>query len=495
MNKNTGFFGAQTKTKYIIALLVIAGFGLRLFMARADPYLHDWDERFHALVAENMMHHPFTPMLRVNPVIPYNPYNWCDNHIWVHKQPLFLWQMALSMRISGVSERTMRLPSVLMGTLMILLLFRIAVLFTGNRLTSLIAAGLLAFSNVFINLSAGIQGQDHNDLAFCFYVLASIWAYTEYIRSPKWYWVLLVGLFSGCAVLNKWLLGWLVFLGWGVHCLLRIRKERMRKEWLHLVIALFVSCVIFLPWQWYIFHAFPKEAAYEMAFNRRHITEALEGHDGTVFYYVSHFYAVFGNGCWLLLVPGMMAALLQQQALNRYLLVSFLVEILFVFCFFSFAVKSKGYNYFLFVAPLCLLFIAGFLSLLIRKLKKAYWVVPFLLLVLFDVLNPVKIMQHLSAANMERADKIYNTQIYKKAKEYLPGNIRIVMNLDALEDIPFMFYNSSCSAYDGVLSEADMNRLAKKKVPVAAFKNHGTYILPGYVLRYPYLYIIPLDLR
>src|SRR5215203_5533899 len=114
----------QTLVKYqseiFLAFLVLLGFFLRFYISWKEPFLHDWDERFHALVARNLMDHPFKPMLRKNPIDNYDPNSWCCNHIWLHKQPLFMWQMALSMKIFGTSVLSMRLPSIIMGSLMIL---------------------------------------------------------------------------------------------------------------------------------------------------------------------------------------------------------------------------------------------------------------------------------------------------------------------------------------------------------------------------------------
>ncbi|MBK7221497.1 MAG: hypothetical protein IPH94_09250 [Saprospiraceae bacterium] len=106
-----------------LILILVLGFFLRLHYAHLDPYLHAWDERYHALVAKNLMDDPLLPLLRAEPLVPYDDKAWCCNHIWVHKQPLFMWQMAASMAIFGVSEFAMRYPSVLMGCLMILALF------------------------------------------------------------------------------------------------------------------------------------------------------------------------------------------------------------------------------------------------------------------------------------------------------------------------------------------------------------------------------------
>src|SRR5687768_6910766 len=81
--------------KYALSSLLAGTFILRVFMAQLDPFLNLWDERYHALVAKNMMLEPFKPMLYANPVLPYSFDSWTNNHIWLHKQPLFLWQIAL----------------------------------------------------------------------------------------------------------------------------------------------------------------------------------------------------------------------------------------------------------------------------------------------------------------------------------------------------------------------------------------------------------------
>ncbi len=89
--------------KFALFVIIIFGFFLRILTAKLDPFLHPWDERFHALVSRNLMHSPFKPMLRAFPVTDNFDINeWCCNHIWLHKQPLFMWQMALSMKAFGI---------------------------------------------------------------------------------------------------------------------------------------------------------------------------------------------------------------------------------------------------------------------------------------------------------------------------------------------------------------------------------------------------------
>lgn len=61
------------------------------------------DECCHALVAKNLLKHPFKPMLIEVPYLPYNPAIWTENHIWLHKPILPLWQIALSYWLLGVN--------------------------------------------------------------------------------------------------------------------------------------------------------------------------------------------------------------------------------------------------------------------------------------------------------------------------------------------------------------------------------------------------------
>ncbi len=87
-----------SKSSFTVAvlLLMVCGLMLRVYTS-SDFFLHFWDERYHALVAKNLIKHPLIPTLYDDPILPYNYKNWTESHIWVHKQPLPLWTMAASM--------------------------------------------------------------------------------------------------------------------------------------------------------------------------------------------------------------------------------------------------------------------------------------------------------------------------------------------------------------------------------------------------------------
>jgi hypothetical protein len=89
------------KTKISLLLLFVGSLVLGFFMANLDPFLILWDEQYHALVAKNLMQNPLVPKLYANPLLEYDYRNWTGNEIWLHKQPLFLWQIALSLKLLG----------------------------------------------------------------------------------------------------------------------------------------------------------------------------------------------------------------------------------------------------------------------------------------------------------------------------------------------------------------------------------------------------------
>ena len=487
-------FYQKIKRHYEITIIFIAGFIMRLYMAHIDPFLHEWDERFHAAVAKNLMRYPFKPMLTAHPVVPYESNLWCCNHIWLHKQPLFMWQMAASMKLFGVSEFTMRLPSAIMGALMILLIYRIALLATANKATAILAGLLLCCSHYQLELISGRFGMDHNDMAFGFYVLASAWAYFEYLDKAKWSWAVWVGVFAGCAILNKWLTGLIIYAPWGMKLVYDLFEKKNFRQVAHFLLSLVVCVAIFLPWQLYVFHAFPVEARYELLYNSKHISEAVEGHTGSIFFYLRKFHEYFGHVVWCFVFLGAFLLWAGKQYRKKYAF-ALSALVLIIFCFFSFVVKSKLISYFFLAVPFCILFIAVALYQIIEPYKSKKIIAVFITgLFVYYTFNPVEIFKS-RADDAQRAARIYNTEVYKHLEAQLPANVNVVINVNEFEHPDVMFYNQRLTAYHWWFSEEDINRLAQQKVPVAAFEDHGGYVLPAYIKSYPYLYIIHQQLK
>ena len=116
----------RSKMNLYVAAVLLLGFLLRFGMIHIDPFLQTWDEHFHALVGKNLLVNLSKPVLLQNPFLPYDFHDWSSNHIWVHKQPFFLLQIAGSIKLFGNTVFAVRFPSLVLATLTILLTYRIA---------------------------------------------------------------------------------------------------------------------------------------------------------------------------------------------------------------------------------------------------------------------------------------------------------------------------------------------------------------------------------
>ena len=286
----------RERPRAAIAFLLAGGFCLRLYAA-GDGFLHSWDERFHALVAKNLIAHPFRPMLYDVPLLPYEPGAWTENHVWLHKPPLALWLMALSMTVVGVNELAVRLPSLLLSTAGIYATYRMGAAWKGVGV-GLLAASLQSVNSFLILLAAGWVATDHPDTVLV--ALVGLATATVAVGGPSTGAFAVLGALSGLGVLGKSLPGLLPLpLGlawhWGGHV---PRGALLART----ALALAVCVVVALPWSLYSAHAFPVESALEHDYTLRHFVEPLEGHQGSALYYFGQLPKVYGELIYLALL-------------------------------------------------------------------------------------------------------------------------------------------------------------------------------------------------
>lgn len=496
------FFRGQNKQG--LWLLLGASFLLRLIVVNFDPFLHDWDERFHAVVAKNMMQYPFRPMIRLEALLPYKIEDWCCNYVWVHKQPLFLWQMAGSMKIFGVNIFALRLPNVIMGTFMVYFIYQIARIWTQKDLIAFISACLLATNYYNLELSAGSMSLDHNDVMMGGYVLASIWAFSRYTTATNKpiKWIILTGLFVGCAVLNKWLTGLLVFGGWGLYLLVDRTRLLNIKNWLHFFGAVGVALVVFLPWQWYIRTAFPAESAVAYAHNIEHIFKDL-GHPGDYLTHIRFMTTAYSHKILLgLMLLGTVFSMI-QNSFNRSLSIAMAAMFAVVYLFFSVVVKTKmpgltfpvaGIGY-IWIATGCYAVIHYVNNAVVfnRDVVKMGFGFVALLGILIINLNPAKILYERRADNEVRNAEIHNTEIYQKLHQFVSPD-DIIINCKSFEDTEVRFWQPN-NAYHWWPTESQVDSLVKMGYKLSAFDNHNDQILPEYIKKNKSTNIVDLKLR
>ncbi|MCC5915760.1 MAG: glycosyltransferase family 39 protein [Cryomorphaceae bacterium] len=322
-----------------IGLLLSGSMILRFWAAALSPFLYQWDEHFHAVVAMNLSNNMLYPMLMPD-VKPYSDLleSWVNGHIWLHKQPFFLWLMAISIKIFGNHELAVRLPSVLLGTLSVYACYQIGKnLFHKN--VGYVAGFLMATSFPLINLTTGLESTDHNDVAFISLITISFWFFSKYYTTSNRKWAILTGVVVGLAMLTKWLTGLMVFAPWGLILLIR----RDIKGFKDIGLALMAATVVFLPWQIYAYLNFKDVYLRELSFNSLHFYEVVEGHGGDNFFHLDLIpYLYFQITATVLGILLLFSALKiwfkENRALEKLIIIFF--PILFVYGFFTIA-KTK----------------------------------------------------------------------------------------------------------------------------------------------------------
>lgn len=444
----------------IISLTVSALF-FYSFVALLDPFIHIWDERFHALVAKNLMHHPLMPTLYDQPVVSMAYDRWDRSVIWLHKQPLFLWQIALSYKIFGVNEFALRFPSVIMASLMLPMAYRVGKLLL-NETVGYLAAVLMLSSFYTIQLVSGEQGMEHNDLVFLFYVTASLWAWVEYEYASshsKWRWVVLIGLFSGAAILCKWLVGLLVFAALGVRLLMDFDRNRL----LQFVFALVITVAVAIPWQLLSFQWYPAEAAYELEYNALHFTDALEGHGGELLYHWDNIPLLFGDAAFYMIIPGLL--LLVLLARNRKVAISFAILPMLVYVFYSLAAtKMQSYPYvsampvYLAVAALLGSILTGFAP---ERSRLFQLIFPVMICgIVYVNIRPNDVLKHHTSwygYNEYHEELSKNRLKFLELKANLPQN-SVLFNVSGRHYVEAMFYTGFPS-YQMMLGENELREV------------------------------------
>lgn len=466
------------KEKTSVILLVIASLFFGFFFSALSPYLNLWDEQYHALVAKNMMDHPLSPMLCANPILGYDYRSWISNHIWLHKQPLFLLQIAISLKLFGINELSVRIPSIIMHAIISFFIYRIGKI-SANTNIGFYGALFFAIAYYPLALVAGTYGTDHNDIAVLFYVAASFWAWFEYEASNKKRWLLLIGLFSGCAVLVKWLAGLLIYPVWFLARNANSKGQVLNlKSHIPISVCMLISAIVIAPWQLYILSRYPLEANYEYALNTTHFFQVVENHTGNAWFHINALKQLYGEGDlmpFLILVGLVLLSVKTTNSIYRAALIS---SVVFTYLFYSLA-ATKATAFCLIVAPVIFLGIGALIDFILRGINnklpherlKTIFIPTALLFICFLFFNFSGVIKHHTMQNPNdngnRQAELLEMQIINKIKE-LPEDKYVIFNANMRlnGNIPVMFYTNNI-AYDFLPTEEQIKFIKSRGYKIA----------------------------
>lgn len=478
------------KRRAALLLLVLGALGLGFFIAGLDPFLVLWDEQYHALVAKNMLDAPFRPTLYAAPLLEYEYKNWTANHVWLHKQPLFLWQMALSLKLFGINELSVRIPSIIMHAFAALMIYRIGRI-SYSRTAGFYGAVFFSFAYYPLELLAGKYETDHNDVAFLFYVTASFWAWFEYQHSAKKYWLIVIGILSGCAVLVKWLVGLLIYSVWILTLGVNDKKNWLRpRSYSPVLLSFIISLVVFIPWQLFILNRYPEEARYEYQLNAEHFFRAVENHGGDVFFHFNAFKDLYGAGD---LVPFLLLAglfLFVKNAATGVYRVAVLSAVVITYGFYT-AAATKMPSFCMIVSPFVFLALGVLIDSILRFLNRKTgfkWIETLfrpiaILVICFFLIDLPRIANYHTDwkpnDNRNRKADLEQMAFIKQLSGTLREGKYVVFNVAKRYGghIPVMFYTGYI-AYDFIPGKEQLEKIKQQPYEIAVQDNGN---LPDYI--------------
>lgn len=439
----------------------ITGFAILLALALYTigiyDYLFHWDERFHALVAKNLLSDPTFPKLY--PKMPLEVFDntvWYRSEAWLHKPPLFSYQMAFWMHLLGSSIWAMRFNSAVMLIVFSAALYKIARLRNVKRMWAVLAVSAFSFSPMFFSLISGRMGMDHNDVSFLGHIALSFYFLEYFLQKGEKFSAVLIGVFCAAAVLTKWLPGLLVFLTFGLRGLqVSFQRERFSKNlWFGFIVAFLVCFLLVGSWNLYSFLKFPSEWTAALKYNGRHFSEALEGHRQPLLFHLKVWLTYFS-------IPLIAAGLaLRRKNLKKNW--PHLVSFFFVLLFFSLAnTKLPAYT----IIGLVPLFV---FSLAFYKQEKLLWKrVAIGLSLIALMLSGLQIVNLYKRSLKDPAREV--AQFYQNLAENLEQKA-ILFNLPAFQYPQAMFYTDKL-AFDILPEVKNLEELKKEGYVVYILKH------------------------
>lgn len=335
----------------LLGLIMACGFALRLRAAN-HPYISQWDEAYHALVAKNLLAHPLEPTLYEEKVLPADDRDWTKTRVWLHKPPLPLWLMAGGIAAFGEGELSFRLPAVVLDTLTILLVFLLCgELFGGKRREAgLIAAAVYALNPLMIRLVSGTVPDDTPHAVNVFFVALTVWLFAVASRKASRRWASAAGLSLGLGTLC---MSAVALLGLAASLPLLWSK---RKAWRAFAWAIPSFLLAALPWPLYAASRWPELWRLESGIQFDHLFHALDGHAHAWWWHASLVPVHYGGG---IVAAALLAALAYAATRERTPgLFAVLVWIALPYAFFS-SIATKLYAYECVAVPAMAL-LAGF---------------------------------------------------------------------------------------------------------------------------------------
>jgi len=285
-------------------------------------------------------------------------------------------------------------------------------------------------------------------------------------------------MFSGMAILCKWLVGLLVYFGWFI---LRIMQKNIKmSNNKDILISLLITILISMPWQILTFIWYPEEASSAYKLNSIHFTVPIEGHGGDFWYHFDMFNIIYGSIASFIIIPSFL--LFFKRCNDKKLFYSILSMVLIVYLFFSLA-ATKMPSFTIIVSMIVFIAFASMFDYLLNYLKQfvhhkkivsSLFIISILTIVLlrFDI-------EYLQEKHTFWKDSNYYSKMLSHNKAVfnllnLPSNT-VLFNVKGRHYIEAMFY-TGLPAYNFIPTYEQYKNMKEKERNIAIFTPNNTEI-------------------
>lgn len=437
----------QTYKIFALSLIIFSAIGLRIFVA-SDHYLHTWDERYHALVAKNMVSEPLEPTLYKTPLLPYSMENWVANHVWLEKGPVPLWSMACSIKLFGENEYAIRIPSLIISVLAVWLTFLMGKNLFDEK-TGLLAAFFHSINGLLIEVAGGRISSDHIETFFIFFIQLAAFLVILTIKNRKVTFLsLLIGMVTGIAFLCKWTPSVVIFPLWMIGEYFNSNKTKARIFY-NLSLGIFGFALIITPWLIYINEHFPEEAHYVFKKFLFAYNQTVEQHTGPFYHYFQNLGMVYGELIWIPIIWTIYKSKFDWKLifLNCWWIIPFVI--------FSFA-ATKRHTYLLMCAPALFLLESNFIFKIIENHQRKRITIRVLIALL--ILLPVRYsIERVKPFKNSVKEPVWRTELINMRGKF--DEKTVFMNYE--HAIEGMFYTDYIF-YDRLPLDGEIESLAQK---------------------------------
>lgn len=300
--------------------LLLFVLGSLLLFTIYEGGLHDWDERFHAVVAKNMGKDLLAPYLYADPILHFDYTKWNQSHLWFSKPIGGLLPMAISIKLFGAADISLRLPSLLLYFMIGTICYRTALRLSSSKVAYL-TAFLFLINGLILEQVVGKVSSDHVDVVFLAVSTMIIFISTRMLSNGQLSFKesLALGGLLGLGFLVKWTMIGFALLP--LLLLIFITYKNKKKAWLTIFIIGVTSLLIALPWVLYMYAKHPKEMTDILLDVLRPMGSAVQGHTGGPFYYLNQIRIVYGELIYLPIAFQVYQWHKTKQKINAFLLI------------------------------------------------------------------------------------------------------------------------------------------------------------------------------